>query len=104
MDKALETQLANIQKRTGKTLDQLTALVKNSGLEKHGEMVAMLKTTLGMGHGDANTIVHYAKGHPSFSDSSAGRVRRVRSGSTDAELLTRSTPARKPRSGRSTTP
>jgi hypothetical protein len=58
MDKALETQLANIQKRTGKTLDQLTALVKNSGLEKHGEMVAMLKTTLGMGHGDANTVAH----------------------------------------------
>jgi Domain of unknown function (DUF5655)/Domain of unknown function (DUF4287) len=71
MDKALETQLANIQKRSGKTLDQLTALVKNSGLEKHGEMVAMLKTTLGMGHGDANTLVHYSKGHPSFADSPA---------------------------------
>jgi hypothetical protein len=71
MDKALETQLANIQKRTGKTLDQLATLVRNSGLNKHGEAVAMLKDTLGMGHGDANTIVHYAKGHPSFSDSPA---------------------------------
>lgn len=62
MDKALQTQLANIQKRTGKTLDQLVAIVKGSGLAKHGEIVAMLKDTLGMGHGDANTIVHLAKG------------------------------------------
>jgi len=61
MDKALETQLANIQKRTGKSLDQLVALVRKSGLEKHGEIVAMLKDTLGMGHGDANTVVHLAK-------------------------------------------
>ena len=30
MDKALETQLANIQKRTGKTLDQLVELVKKA--------------------------------------------------------------------------
>lgn len=67
MDKALETQLANIQQRTGRTLDELTALVKSSGLGKHGDMVAMLKTTLGMGHGDANTLVHYAQGHPAFS-------------------------------------
>lgn len=37
MDKALETQLANIQKRTGKTLDELVALVKKGGLAKHGE-------------------------------------------------------------------
>ena len=36
MDKALETQLANIQKRTGKTLDQLVALVKQSGPATHG--------------------------------------------------------------------
>jgi hypothetical protein len=86
MDKALETQLANIQKRTGKTLEQLTALVKNSGLEKHGEMVAMLKTTLGMGHGDANTIVHYAKGHPSFSESAVAPGAASASGSTDAML------------------
>jgi len=59
-DKALATQLANIEKRTGKTLAQLTTIVKNSGLTRHGELVAMLKQDLGMGHGDANTLVHYA--------------------------------------------
>lgn len=60
-DKAIATQLANIEKRTGKSLAQLTAIVKSSGLSKHGELVKMLKTDLGMGHGDANTLVHVAR-------------------------------------------
>lgn len=59
--KALATQLANIEKRTGKSLTELVAIVKTSGLAKHGEIVAMLKRDLGMGHGDANTLVHHAK-------------------------------------------
>ena len=57
-DKALATQLANIEKRTGKSLAELGQIVKSSGISKHGELVAMLKTQLGMGHGDANTLVH----------------------------------------------
>lgn len=57
MDKAVQTQLDNIQKRSGKTLKQLYAMLKKSGLEKHGEMRDMLKKELGMGHGDANTLV-----------------------------------------------
>jgi D-alanyl-D-alanine carboxypeptidase len=61
IDKAIETQLANIEKRTGKTLAQLGTIIKNSGLTKHGELVAMLKADLGMGHGDANTLVHHTK-------------------------------------------
>jgi hypothetical protein len=60
VDKAAATQLANIEKRTGKTLAELTALIKNSGLSKHGELRDMLKNDLGMGHGDANTLVHHA--------------------------------------------
>lgn len=58
LDKAVATQLANIEKRTGKSLAELAAIVQRSGLEKHGELVAMLKSTLGMGHGDANLLVH----------------------------------------------
>lgn len=59
VDKALETQLKNIQTKTGKTLDQLYAIIKKSGLAKHGEIRDMLKKDLGMGHGDANTVVHF---------------------------------------------
>lgn len=58
VDKAIETQLSNIQKKTGKTLDELAAIVKKSGLTKHGEIRDMLKRDLGLGHGDANTLVH----------------------------------------------
>ena len=58
MDKALATQLANIEKRTGKSLEELSQIVKASGLAKHGELRDMLKRDLGMGHGDANTLVH----------------------------------------------
>ncbi|MBK8247926.1 MAG: DUF4287 domain-containing protein [Gemmatimonadetes bacterium] len=55
------TQLANIEVRTGKTLAELAQIVAASGLEKHGEIRDMLKSTLGMGHGDANTLVHHLK-------------------------------------------
>ncbi len=57
----LATQLANIEKRTGKTLAELTAVVRASGLTKHGEIRDMLKRDLGMGHGDANTLVHHVR-------------------------------------------
>jgi hypothetical protein len=59
MDNALQTQLANIEKRTGKSLADLAKVVKTSGLTKHGEIRDMLKRDLGMGHGDANTLVHH---------------------------------------------
>ena len=58
LDQAVQTQLNNIQQKTGKTLSELAALVKSSGLTKHGEIREMLKRDLGLGHGDANTLVH----------------------------------------------
>lgn len=58
VDKATETQLKNIQTRSGKTLDQLFEVIRKSGLSKHGEIRDMLKEKLGLGHGDANTLVH----------------------------------------------
>lgn len=59
MDKALATQLANIEKRTGKSLSALAKVVRSSGLARHGEIRDMLKRDLGMGHGDANTLVQH---------------------------------------------
>ena len=58
LDKAVQTQLNNIQKKTGMSLTELSAFVKKSGLSKHGEIRDMLKEKLGLGHGDANTLVH----------------------------------------------
>jgi hypothetical protein len=73
VEKALATQLANIQKRTGKSLDELARVIRDSGLTKHGEIVAMLKRDLGMGHGDATTLVHVTRKSDAQSASDAGR-------------------------------
>lgn len=59
MNQAIATQLANIEKRTGKSLHALAQIVKASGLTRHGELRDMLQRELGMGHGDANTLVHH---------------------------------------------
>jgi len=60
LDKAYQTQMQNISKKTGKSLEELTAIVQGSGLTKHGEIRDMLKRELGLGHGDANALVHFA--------------------------------------------
>lgn len=61
VDKAVATQLANIEKRSGRSLAELAGIVRNSGLTRHGELVALLKSSLGMGHGDANLLVHQVR-------------------------------------------
>jgi hypothetical protein len=60
LDKAVETQLNNIQAKTGKSLDELSEIIRQSGLTKHGEIRQMLQERFGLGHGDANTLVHFA--------------------------------------------
>ena len=61
IDKATQTQITNIEKNTGKKLDEWIAIVNGSGLSKHGELVNFLKEKHGFTHGNANTIVHFAK-------------------------------------------
>ena len=58
LDKAVQTQLENIQKKTGKSLAELAAVAQKSGLTKHGELRDMFKEKFGLGHGDANSLVH----------------------------------------------
>lgn len=60
MERATATQVANIEKKTGKSLAQLTAAIKRSGKQKHGEIRAWLIETYAIGHGDANTLTHVA--------------------------------------------
>jgi hypothetical protein len=56
VDKAIQTQLTNIQAKTGQTLDQLRAVLQQSGLTKHGEIRTMFQRDLGLGYGDANML------------------------------------------------
>ena len=80
VDKATETQLRNIQTRTGKTLDELFAFIRETGLAKHGEIREALKRDLGMGHGDANALAGaYLK--------SAGQVAGQSAGATSEDVL-----------------
>ena len=60
LDAALQTQKDNLQKRSGKSIEELIAIVTNSGFAKHGQIVSMLKSELKIGHGDANLIAHLA--------------------------------------------
>ena len=61
VERAKATQIANIQKRTGKSMEELTELINNSGLKKHGEIRSMLMEKLGLGYGDANMLVLYVQ-------------------------------------------
>jgi len=62
IDKAYATQLTNIESRYGKSLDELSQLLASTGLTKHGELLAHLKTELGFSHGDANAVAHHYRG------------------------------------------
>jgi len=61
IDQQIANQLANIEKATGRSLDEWTAIIQRSGLEKHGQLVAMLKDEYGLGHGNANLLVVKAR-------------------------------------------
>lgn len=52
----------NLQKNTGKSLEEWIGIVKASGIEKHGEIIKYLKTEHGFTHGFANLVAHKAKG------------------------------------------
>ncbi len=61
IDKALQTQMDNVEKNSGKKLKEWIAILNKSGFEKHGELVKFLKDKHGFTHGNANTVVHFAK-------------------------------------------
>lgn len=69
---AVATQLKNIQARTGKTSAQLFALVAGCGLAKVSEQRTWLMGKLGLGYGDANTLVLLAKKEQEAPTTNAG--------------------------------
>lgn len=60
LDQARETQLRNIEAKTGKSLAELRSVIEASGLSKHGEIRTMLMKKLALGYGDSNSLVHFA--------------------------------------------
>jgi predicted transport protein len=60
VEKAIQTQVANIEKATGKSVTEWASVLKSSGFSKHGELVIFLKEVHGLTHGNANMLVHVA--------------------------------------------
>jgi len=56
VDKAVATQLKNIETKTGKSFAELRKLIQGSGLGKVGAIRDMLKSEFSLGHGDANAL------------------------------------------------
>lgn len=59
LKKAEETQLRNIESSTGKKLEEWATIIIKCNFSKHGEIVSFLKKEYGLGHGNANMLVHY---------------------------------------------
>jgi hypothetical protein len=57
---AKATMIANLPQKTGKALPAWIKVVKKSGLEKHGQIVKLLKSEHDVTHGFANLIAHEA--------------------------------------------
>lgn len=76
IDKATQTQIANIEKNSGKTLKQWIEIVNKSGFARHGELVSFLKEKHGFTHGNANVVVHFAKqSHAGATENSDDLIR-----------------------------
>jgi predicted transport protein len=62
MDKATQTMIENLQKNSGKTLEQWAEIAKKENFSKHGELVSFLKDAHSLTYGYANLIAHKANG------------------------------------------
>lgn len=56
IDPQLQTMIDNMPDKTGKSLEDWYAVIQTSGLEKHGEIMKLLKSEYEVTHGFANTI------------------------------------------------
>ena len=88
VEKSLETQLASLQERADKSLDELFAILEETGLEKHGELRDHLEETLGMSHEDADTLVHvYRQRGADAPRTVEGELARVYAGREDLRRI-----------------
>ena len=63
----VDKMVKSIEEKYGKPFSAWVELVRKSGLEKHGEMMNLLKSEHGFSHGFANLVVHKARESDSAS-------------------------------------
>ena len=61
IEAAAQTMIENLQKNTGKSLDEWVKIARASGFEKHGQILKYLKTEHGFTHGFANLVAIKAR-------------------------------------------
>lgn len=59
-EEMVASMISNMPEKTGRSLEEWLGVVANSGLDKHGKIVAMLKSEHAMGHGFANLVASKA--------------------------------------------
>ena len=67
----LANMIANLEAKTGKSLEEWTALANGSGQAKHRALVTWLKAEHGLGHGYANLVAHKTFGSDAGSSDDA---------------------------------
>jgi len=81
-DEGIAAQIRNIEARYGKPMPDWLALIAASGLVKHTEVVAMLKTEHGLTHGAAHRVSLLARQAsapaPASAEAAVWRSRRER--------------------------
>lgn len=58
MDQAEKSMIDNLQKNTGKPLEEWIRIVQKNNFAKHGEILKFLKEEHGFTHGFANLVAH----------------------------------------------
>lgn len=71
VDAALRTQLRNIEATYGQPAQHWLDLIDSSGLSKHNQVVAMLKTDYGLAHGAAHRLSLLARDRAASAQSPA---------------------------------
>jgi predicted transport protein len=61
VEEQIASQVANLERSSGKPMAEWIDIVRASGIEKHAQAVAMLKAEFGLGHGNANLVVTMAR-------------------------------------------
>ncbi len=61
LDDAAQKMAENLEKKTGKSLAEWVTIARQSGIEKHGELLKYLKGEHGLTHGYANMVSHQSR-------------------------------------------
>jgi predicted transport protein len=70
-EEMMQSMIANFAEKTGKSLEDWTVLAKTAPEQKHGKIVAWLKSTQGLTHGYANMVATAVLKPESFAPKTA---------------------------------